>query len=79
MITLLLLLGTTPIANEMATVTVELDCGITYTIIATGTLNGASVGLRLSYGNITIPACPEEDTSSGNGEKIILFDCVHKL
>ena len=47
----------------MATVTVNgLQCGVTYTIIAGGTLNGDLVGLRSSHGNVTTGPCPEVET-----------------
>ena len=42
----------------MATVTInDLQCGVTYTIIAEGTLNGTSVGPKSFHGNIIEP-CP---------------------
>ena len=50
--------GIAPITNGIATVTVNgLECGVTYTIIAGGTLNGDLVGPRLSYGTLN-QACP---------------------
>ena len=43
----------------MATVTINgLECGVTYTITAGGTLNGDLVGPRSSYGTITAHPCP---------------------
>lgn len=39
----------------------DLQCEVTYTIMAEGTLNGAVVGLRSSHGNITGP-CPPVKT-----------------
>ena len=43
----------------MATVTViGLECGVNYTIIGGGTLNGELVGPRSSHGSIVMPACP---------------------
>ena len=49
---------TAAVTNGMATVKIDgLACGITYTIIAGGTLNGDLVGPRSSYGTTTGP-CP---------------------
>ena len=46
------------ITNGMATVTIDgLECEVTYTITAGGTLNGALVGPRSSHGNITSGSC----------------------
>ena len=43
----------------MATVIVNgLECGVTYTIIAGGTLNGNFVGPSRSHGNFPTCACP---------------------
>ena len=40
--------GTAPVTNGIAAVTLDgLICGITYNIIASGTLNGDSIGSRL--------------------------------
>ena len=51
--------GIGPVTNTMATVTVDgLECGVTYTIIAGGTLNGDLVGPRSSYRTITTNPCP---------------------
>ena len=45
--------------NGMATVTIDgLECKVTYTIKAEGTLNGALVGPRSSHGIITSGLCP---------------------
>ena len=56
---MLLYSGTAPIINRMAIVIVNgLQCGVTYTIIAGGTLNGDLVGPRSSHGNITTGPCP---------------------
>ena len=53
--------GTAPITNGIATVTVNgLECGVTYTIIAGGTLNGDLVGPRSSHGNLTTGISPED-------------------
>ena len=50
--------GTAPITNGTATVTVNgLECGVTYYIIAGGTLNGQLVGPKLFHGNITTGPC----------------------
>ena len=50
--------GIAPITNGIATVTVNgLECGVTYTIIAGGTLNGDLVGPRSSYGTLN-QSCP---------------------
>ena len=44
--------------NGMATVTIDgLQCEVTYTITAGGTLNGALVGPRSSHGAITSGPC----------------------
>ena len=52
-------LGTAPITNGIAIVTVNgLECGVTYSIIAGGTLNGDLVGPRSSHGNINMGPCP---------------------
>ena len=48
-----------PVNNGMATVTIdELECEVTYTITAEGTLNGTLVGPRSSHGTITSGPCP---------------------
>lgn len=53
------IVGTAPMFNGIATVTVNgLECGVTYTITAGGTLNGDLVGPRSSQGNITVGPCP---------------------
>ena len=55
--------GSAPITNGMATVTVTgLECGVTYTIIARGTLNGDLVGPRSSHG-IVNQLCPSVESS----------------
>ena len=52
-------LGNALITNGMATVTIdELACGVTYTIIAGGTLDGDLVGPKSSHGTITAGPCP---------------------
>ena len=51
--------GIAPVTNTMATVTVDgLECGVTYTIIAGGILNGELVGPRSSHGTIATNPCP---------------------
>ena len=63
--------GSSPITNGMATVTVDgLECGVTYTIIAGGTLNGDLVGPESSHGTVTTGPCPSNIT--GN-----LPSCTH--
>ena len=53
-------LGSAPITNGMATVTINgLECGVTYTIIAGGTLNETLIGPRSTHGNI-FQCCLEE-------------------
>ena len=66
------------ITNGMAIVTVdELDCEVTYDIIAGGTLNGDLVGPRSSHGTITSGPClppmptPSVATSSSTGKEEI--------
>ena len=51
--------GTASVTNTMATVAVDgLKCGVTYIIIAEGTLNGDLVGPRSSHGTIDTNPCP---------------------
>ena len=51
--------GTAPIINAMATMSItELECGVNYTIIAEGTLNGDLVGPRSSHGTVATNPCP---------------------
>ena len=51
--------GTAPITNGTATVAVNgLQCEVTYTITAGGTLNGDLVGPRSSHGTVTADPCP---------------------
>ena len=60
-----LILGTAPITNGIATVAVDgLQCGVAYTIIAGGTLNGDLVGPRSSHGTVTAGPCPINMTSN---------------
>ena len=57
--------GVAPVSNGMATVTLEeLACGVTYTIIAGGRLDGNLLGPTSSYGTITFSnhPCPEMTT-----------------
>ena len=68
----------------MAAVAVkELECGVTYTIVAGGTLNGDLVGPRLSHGDVVIHACPvvEQKKSGGKIYLVKLFKIVyvHKM
>ena len=57
--------GIAPIINTKATVTVNgLQCGVTYTIIAEGTLNGDLVGARSSQGTVTTSPCPINTTGN---------------
>ena len=45
--------------NGIATVTIDgLECEVTYTITAGGTLNEALVGPRSSHGTVTSGPCP---------------------
>ena len=56
-------IGTAPIINGMATVVITgLECEVTYTIIAVGTLNGNLVGPSSSYGTVTAGQCPFNTT-----------------
>ena len=49
------------ISNDRATVVIsDLQCGIEYTIMAEGMLNGAIVGPGSSHGNVTAGPCPSE-------------------
>ena len=54
------MLGNSFVANNgMATVTISnLQCGVTYTLIAEGMSNGKFVGPASSHGNITTGPCP---------------------
>ena len=50
--------GTAAAINGMAIVTVNgVECGVTYTIIAGGTLNGNLVGPRTPHGKVTANPC----------------------
>ena len=58
--------GNAPITTGIATVTVnELECGISYTIIAGGILNGDLVGPRSSHGSINELCLSSEQGSNG--------------
>ena len=66
------------VTSGMATVTIDgLECEVTYTITAGGTLNGALVGPRSSHGIITSGPClsdiptPSVATPSMNGKEEI--------
>ena len=49
------------ITNDRATVVIsDLQCGIEYTIVAEGMLNGAIVGPGSFHGNVTAGPCPSE-------------------
>ena len=62
---MLFISGSAPLTTEMATVTVTgLECGVTYSIIAGGTLNGDSVGPTRSYETVTTGSCPISTTGS---------------
>ena len=51
--------GNALITNGLATVIINgLQCGVTYTIIAGGTLNGDLVGPSRYHGNFPTCACP---------------------
>ena len=51
--------GNASITDETATVTViGLKCGVNYTVIAGGTLNGDLVGPRSPHGVLNMPPCP---------------------
>ena len=67
--------GNGSIVHDMATVTVTgLKCGVNYTIIAGGTLNGELVGPRSSHGTIVMPACPidiQRRSSDGGKNKFV--------
>ena len=72
--------GTAPIINGTATVTVSgLECGVTYTITAGGTLNEDLVGPRSSHGTITAGPCPIDMTSMYITCQHIRSDNVHTL
>ena len=67
--------GTAPIPNGTATVAVDgLECEVTYTIIAGGTLNGDLVGPRSSHGTVTAGPCPI--SKKGELYTYILYICV---
>ena len=53
--------GIALITNERATVEIsDLQCGIEYTIMAEGMINGALAGPGSSHGNVTVGPCPSE-------------------
>ena len=59
LVNIIIIIGTARITNRSATVTVNgLQCGVTYTIITGGTLNGGLVGPRSSHGSVTTGPCP---------------------
>ena len=52
-------LGNGSVTNGMATVAIsDLQCGVTYSLIAEGMSNGMFVGPASSHGNITTGPCP---------------------
>ena len=54
--------GSAPVGNGVATVTLNgLECGVTYTIIAGGTLNGTLVGPKSSNSTITLSCSAPTD------------------
>ena len=59
--------GIGPTNNTVAIVTLNgLQCGVTYNIIAGGTLNGELVGPRSPHGTITAGPCSPTITHSAN-------------
>ena len=53
------ILGNGSITNGKATVEIsDLQCGVTYCLIAEGMSNGKFVGPASSHGNITTGPCP---------------------
>ena len=53
------ILGSGSVTNLMATVAIsDLQCGVTYSLIAEGMSNGKFVGPASSHGNITTGPCP---------------------
>ena len=53
------ILGTASVANGIAMVEInELECEITYSIIAGGTINESLIGPKLLVGNVTAGLCP---------------------
>ena len=61
----------------MATVTIDgLACGVTYTIIAGGTLNGDLVGPRSSHGTITTDLCSVISTTSTIASSFSMYVCT---
>ena len=64
-----LLSGKASITHDMATVTITgLKCGVNYTIIAGGTLNGDLVGPRSSWGTLVIACSVDVERISGSDE-----------
>ena len=53
--------GSASATNGIATVAIsDLQCGVTYTIIAEGKSNRTLVGPGSSHGNVTAGPCPSE-------------------
>ena len=60
--------GNASITNGMATVIINgLECGVTYTIIAGGTLNGNLVGPRSLYGIVNKTCLAQEKNEDDEG------------
>ena len=80
--------GNAVVTYGMATVIIDgLACGVTYNIIAGGTLNGDLIGPRSSHGTTTTGPCPPmiitntTDTASMTGKELELRTytnaCIH--
>ena len=53
--------GNGSVTNGIATVAIsDLQCGVTYYLIAEGISNGMFVGPASSHGNLTAGPCPSE-------------------
>ena len=75
---LYMFVGTAPITNGMATVTVNgLECGVTYTITVGGTLNGDLVGPRSFHENVTAGLCPKNEDGNEDGNGNGMEDMLH--
>ena len=54
-----IILGNSSVTNGIATVAIsDLQCGVTYSLIAEGMSNKTFLGPALSHGNITAGPCP---------------------
>ena len=62
------ILGDAEVINKRALVTVNgLECGVMYTVVAGGTLNGDMIGPRRLVANInTTTTCSEVNVTSNN-------------